>query len=75
MLHVQVKQPPKCTLAGAEDVIEGCAAELQILSETAASHVDLPQSLLLSGWLQRHCFTYASPASVTVEVVQNAFTV
>lgn len=75
VLHVQVKQSPKCTLAGAEDLIEGCTAELQILSETAASKVDLPKSLLLSGWLQRYCFTYASPASSTLEVMQNAFMV
>ena len=75
LLHVQVKHPPKCTLAGAEDLIEGCTAELQILSTTAASNMDLPQSLLLSGWLQRHCFMYASPASSTIEVMQNAFMV
>ncbi len=64
MLYVQVVHPPQCTFEGAEDLIQGCAAELQTVSAAAASKVDLPASLLLNGWLQRHCFMYAAIALV-----------
>ena len=64
MLLFQVGRPPQCTFEGAEDLIQGCAAELQSLSTSAASKVDVPCSLLLNGLLQRHCFTYASLASL-----------
>ena len=50
---------PKCSFEGAEDLLKGCSAQLQGLSAAAAGSVDLPTSLLLSGWLQRYCFTYA----------------
>ncbi len=60
VLLFQVDSPPQCTFEGAEDLIQGCAAELQSLSVSAASKVDVPCSLLLNGLLQRHCFTYAS---------------
>ena len=64
VLHFQVGSPPQCTFEGAEDLIQGCAAELQSLSTSAASKVDVPCSLLLNGLLQRHCFTYASLTSL-----------
>ncbi len=60
VLHFQVDSPPQCTFKGAEDLIQGCTAELQSLSASAASKVDVPCSLLLNGLLQRHCFTYTS---------------
>jgi len=60
----QVGSPPQCTFEGAEDLIQGCAAELQSLSTSAASKVDVPCSLLLNGLLQRHCFMYASLTSL-----------
>ena len=64
VLHFQVESPPQCTFEGAEDLIQGCAAELQSLSTSAASKVDVPCSLLLNGLLQRHCFMYASSTSL-----------
>jgi len=63
VLLFQVGRPPQCTFEGAEDLIQGCAAELQSLSTSAASKVDVPCSLLLNGLLQRHCFTYTSLTS------------
>ncbi|DBA92848.1 TPA: hypothetical protein ACH3X1_003025 [Trebouxia sp. C0004] len=71
LFPANVGSPPQCTFEGAEDLIQGCAAELQSLSISAASKVDVPCSLLLNGLLQRHCFTSSRQCSAAL--VQNLF--
>lgn len=71
LFPANVGSPPRCTFEGAEDLIQGCAAELQSLSTSAASKVDVPCSLLLNGLLQRHCFTSSRQCSAAL--VQNLF--
>ena len=57
---MQLVNPPQCNFEGVEGLMDGCSAQLQSLSASAAGSVDLPSSLLLNGWLQRYCFTYTS---------------
>ncbi|KAL0038240.1 hypothetical protein WJX79_009819 [Trebouxia sp. C0005] len=71
LFPANVGSPPQCTFEGAEDLIQGCAAELQNLSTSAASKVDVPCSVLLNGLLQRHCFTSSRQCSAAL--VQNLF--
>ncbi|DBB13580.1 TPA: hypothetical protein ACH3X3_000611 [Trebouxia sp. C0006] len=66
LFPAHVGSPPQCTFEGAEDLIQGCTAELQSLSASAASKVDVPCSLLLNGLLQRHCFTSSRQCSAAL---------